>query len=73
MNKILITGGCGFIGSHVTEYFFKKYPKAKIIVFDKITYAASIKNIVSIRNSKRIKIIKANILNFKKIKENTVI
>jgi len=71
MNKILITGGCGFIGSHVTEFFFKKYPKAKIIVFDKITYAASIKNIDSIRNSKRIKIIKANILNFEKIKEAT--
>lgn len=71
MNKILITGGCGFIGSHVTEFFFKKYPKAKIIVFDKITYAASIKNLDSIRNSKRIKIIKANILNFKKIKEAT--
>ena len=35
MKKILITGGCGFIGSHIVEYFHNKYEKSKIIVFDK--------------------------------------
>ena len=33
MRKILITGGCGFIGSHLVEFFLKK--KLKVIVFDK--------------------------------------
>ena len=43
MHKIFITGGCGFIGSHLTEYLFKKYKKSQIYVYDKITYAASLK------------------------------
>jgi dTDP-glucose 4,6-dehydratase len=38
--KILITGGCGFIGSHVVEHFLKN-TKWEIVIFDKLTYAAS--------------------------------
>ena len=62
MKKIVITGGCGFIGSHIVEYFFAKYKKAKIIVLDKITYAASINNLNLIKKEKRLKILKKNIL-----------
>ena len=58
MKKIVITGGCGFIGSHIVEYFFAKYKKAKIIVLDKITYAASINNLKLIKKEKRLKILK---------------
>ena len=58
MNKILITGGCGFIGSHLTEYIFEKLKKSKIIIYDKITYAANKKYLSNIIGSKRIKIIK---------------
>ena len=36
MKKIVITGGCGFIGSHIVEHFHKKYPKSKIYVLDKV-------------------------------------
>ena len=43
MKRIVITGGCGFIGSHIAEYFFKKYKKSEIIILDKITYAANLK------------------------------
>ena len=43
--KILITGGAGFIGSHVVNHFVEKYPDYKIIVLDILTYAANIKNI----------------------------
>ena len=67
MNKILITGGCGFIGSHLTEYIFKKFKKSKIIIYDKITYAANKKYLSNIIGSKRIKIIKADINNLKKL------
>ena len=54
MKKIVITGGCGFIGSHIVEHFFHKFKKSKIIVLDKITYAASLENLASIRNDKRL-------------------
>ena len=72
MKKILITGGCGFIGSHIVEYFHNKYEKSKIIVFDKITYAASLKNLEHIKKSKRLNIIRNDILNYKILKEATM-
>tara|TARA_Y100000590_G_C15524022_1_gene940492 strand:+ start:81 stop:1043 length:963 start_codon:yes stop_codon:yes gene_type:complete len=74
MKKIVITGGCGFIGSHIVDHFFNKYKKSKIIVLDKITYAASIDNLASIKNKKRLFIFKKDILNFnfiKKVTKNT--
>ena len=42
MKKIFITGGAGFIGSHIAEFFFKKYKNTKIIILDKITYAGNL-------------------------------
>jgi dTDP-glucose 4,6-dehydratase len=39
--NILITGGAGFIGSHVLKYFVEKYPEYKFIMIDKLTYACS--------------------------------
>ena len=61
--KIFITGGCGFIGSHLSEYFFYKYENAEIFIYDKMTYAAHISNIKKIRKSKRVKFIKKDICN----------
>ena len=55
MHKIFYNGGCGFIGSHLTEYFFEKYKNSEIYVYDKITYAASVKNLNKISKSKRLK------------------
>ncbi len=72
MKKIVITGGCGFIGSHIVEYFHKNYPKSKIYVVDKVTYAANINNLINIRKSKRLKIFKSDILNFQKLKRITL-
>ena len=69
MHKIFITGGCGFIGSHLTEYFFKKYKNSIIYVYDKITYAASVKNLKEISKSKRLKIIKKDLSNYKALKK----
>jgi len=71
MNKIFITGGCGFVGSHLVEYLFEKYKKSKIIVYDKITYAANPNYLNKIKKSKRLKIIIADILNYKKLLKHT--
>ena len=43
--NIIITGGAGFIGSHVVRLFVNKYPEYKIINLDKLTYAGNLANL----------------------------
>ena len=43
--RILITGGCGFIGSHFIKYMLEKYTNIYIVNYDSLTYAANLKNI----------------------------
>ena len=47
---ILITGGAGFIGSHVVRLLVNKYPDYKIINLDKLTYAGNLENLIDIKN-----------------------
>ncbi len=61
---ILITGGCGFIGSHFIAYIFQTYPMIRIVNIDAMYYCANIENIPHhIRTSDRYTFIKANITN----------
>ena len=46
--SILITGGAGFIASHVVIQLVRKYPNYKIVNFDKLDYCSSLKNLESI-------------------------
>lgn len=46
--NVLITGGAGFIGSHVVRLFVNKYPEYKIVNFDKLTYAGNLENLKDI-------------------------
>lgn len=48
--NIVITGGAGFIGSHVVRLFVNKYPEYKIINLDKLTYAGNLANLKDIEN-----------------------
>ena len=58
MKKIVITGGAGFIGSHIVNYFYKNYKKSNIVVIDKLTYAGNLKNLGSLLRYKRINLLK---------------
>lgn len=59
---ILITGGAGFIGSHVVRLFVNKYPQYRIINLDELTYAGNLENLKDIENSPNYRFVKANIL-----------
>ena len=45
MKNVLITGGAGFIGSHLVKFFVKKYPNYNIINLDNLTYAGDLNNL----------------------------
>jgi len=49
--KLLVTGGCGFIGSNFILYWIKKYPHDTIVNIDKLTYAGNLENLKSIENN----------------------
>ena len=71
MKKIVITGGAGFIGSHIVNYFYNNYKKSHIVVIDKLTYAGNLNNLGSLLHNKRIKFVNADIGNYK-IMKNTL-
>jgi len=59
--KILITGGCGFIGSHVVRLFVNKYPEYNIYNLDSLTYAGNLENLTDIENKENYTFIKGDI------------
>ena len=74
--SIVITGGAGFIGSHVVRLFVNKYPQYKIINLDKLTYAGNLANLKDIENKPNYSFVRADICDFDTVtrvmRENSV-
>tara|TARA_B100001093_G_scaffold435958_1_gene434156 strand:- start:678 stop:1703 length:1026 start_codon:yes stop_codon:yes gene_type:complete len=66
--NILVTGGAGFIGSHVVRLLVNKYPKYHIINMDLLTYAGNLENLIDIEHKKNYSFVKCDICDSKKVK-----
>ena len=64
MRNIVITGGAGFIGSHVVRLFVNKYPEYNIINLDKLTYAGNLANLKDVKDKPNYKFVKMDICDF---------
>lgn len=69
MHTILITGGAGFIGSHLTRLFVNKYPDYKIVNIDALTYAGNLENLKDIENKPNYTFVKGDITDAALLKE----
>ncbi|MBO7291697.1 MAG: GDP-mannose 4,6-dehydratase, partial [Bacteroidaceae bacterium] len=62
--NILITGGAGFIGSHVVRLFVNNYPQYNIINLDKLTYAGNLANLADVQNAPNYTFVRADICDY---------
>ena len=69
MKNILITGGAGFIGSHLVKYFVKKYKEHNVINIDKLGYASNLSFLNEINNFKNYSFVQTDICNLNEIEE----
>ena len=68
MTNILITGGAGFIGSHVVRLFVNKYPDYHIVNLDKLTYAGNLANLKDIEDKPNYTFVKADIADLEEMR-----
>ena len=68
MHTVLVTGGAGFIGSHLTRLFVTKYPGYKIVNLDKLTYAGNLENLKDIEGLPNYHFIKGDITDLELLK-----
>ena len=69
MKSILVTGGAGFIGSHLVRLLVNKYPEYHIVNMDVLTYAGNLENLKDIQDKENYTFVKCNVCDFKKVKQ----
>lgn len=67
--NILITGGAGFIGSHVVRLFVRKYPQYRIVNLDKLTYAGNLANLADVEREPNYAFVRADICDLERMRE----
>ena len=67
--SLLITGGAGFIGSHVVRLFVQKYPEYHIINLDALTYAGNLENLIDIEQAPNYTFVKGSITDSSLLKQ----
>ena len=61
MKNIMVTGGAGFIGSNFVRYMLRKYSDYRIVVYDKLTYAGNLNNLLEVHDDPRYKFVRGDI------------
>uniref|UniRef100_UPI0035631603 GDP-mannose 4,6-dehydratase n=1 Tax=Ancylomarina sp. TaxID=1970196 RepID=UPI0035631603 len=69
MKNILVTGGAGFIGSHLIRLLVNKYPNYRIINMDVLTYAGNLANLKDIEDKENYEFVKCDICDFEKVQK----
>ncbi|MDA7466109.1 GDP-mannose 4,6-dehydratase [Candidatus Pelagibacter ubique] len=69
VSKILVTGGCGFIGSNFLNIMVPKYKKTKFLNIDKLTYAGKLENVINLKKLKNYNFLKLDICNYTKLQK----
>ncbi|HFQ94975.1 MAG TPA: NAD-dependent epimerase/dehydratase family protein, partial [Anaerolineae bacterium] len=69
MKNILVTGGAGFIGSNFVHHMLAKHPDYRIIVYDKLTYAANLNNLADVSDDPRYAFVRGDICDPDKVAE----
>ncbi len=67
--KLLVTGGCGFIGSYFLKYYLERHPEDKIVNLDKLTYAGRMENLKELKENKNYKFVKGDVCNPKSVEK----
>lgn len=68
MHSILITGGAGFIGSHLTRLFVTRYPRYRVVNLDKLTYAGNLENLKDIEGMPNYQFVKGDVTDLEQVR-----